>query len=206
MINQKKSRAFWFGASDTKFIMSNWNTSTFLEWWQTKIGVKSNNFKNIYTISGTYKEHSLANHYAETYNTKVVLDRQVKLRKYRLRVNLDCETKNKIVEIKTHKYNEKGWKMPKEYEWQVWVQMFATKKKSACIYAYAMKDEDYDNFWLPIEPERITEVEIEYNQEWVENQYLPRLVYLCKCLKKKKTPKIADYVLWLENYLKAKIK
>lgn len=189
-----KSRAGWFGASDTKFIMGNWTTSTFLEWWQTKLGTKTNNFKNIYTISGTYKEHSIANHYAETHNEKIFLDRQVKLRKYRLRVNLDCETKEKIVEIKTHKHSGKEWKIPNEYIWQVWVQMFATKKRKACIYAYGMTEDDYNNFWLPIDETRISETPIEYIDAWIQNQYLPRLVYLCKCLKKRKTPNMKEFL------------
>ena len=197
----EKSRAKWFGASDTKFIMGNWNTSTFIDWWQTKLGTRTNSFKNVFTLSGTYKEHQIAQHYAEKHNTKTFLDRQVKIRKYRLRVNLDCETKEKIVEIKTHKHSDKEWKMPKEYVWQVWVQMFATKKRNACIYAYAMTEDDYNNFWLPIDEDRIQDITIEYNEQWIQNEYLPRLVYLCKCLKNRKTPKYEEFLKEQNNGL-----
>ena len=193
MINNK-DRKNWFGASDTKFIMSNWDTSTFIDLWQTKLGTKINNFKNICTISGTHKEHQIAQYYAEKYKTKIILDRQIKIKKYRLRVNLDCETKEKIVEIKTHKHSDKEWKMPKEYVWQVWVQMFATKKRTACIYAYAMTEDDYNNFWLPIDEDRIQEITIEYNEQWIQTEYLPRLMYLCKCLKQRKTPKYEEFL------------
>lgn len=189
-----KDRTGWFGASDTKFIMSNWKTSTFMSWFQSKIGTKDNSFSNVFTISGNIKEHQLSNHYAEVKNEKVILDRQVKLRQLRLRVNLDCETKKRIIEIKTHKYSEETWKMPKEYVWQVWVQMFATGKRDACIYAYAMKEEDYENFFLPIDDKRIEEIPVEYNADWIKNDYLPRLVYLCKCLKERKTPNYEEFL------------
>ena len=53
MIDQKSSRAGWFGASDCKYIMGNWNTVTFINWWQIKLGIKDSLFKNIYTIAGT---------------------------------------------------------------------------------------------------------------------------------------------------------
>lgn len=194
MIDQKSSRAGWFGASDVKYIMGNWNTQTFMAWWLQKLGLSNKDFSNIYTLSGTYKEHSLADHYAQTHKTKVKLDRQVRIKKYRLRVNLDCETKDGIVEIKTHKNTNTTWKMPKEYEWQVQVQMFATKKRKACIYAYAMNEEDYYNFWEEIDKSRIEEIPIEYNEQWVNDEYLPRLVYLCKCLKKRKTPKYEEFL------------
>lgn len=189
-----KDRTGLFGASDTKYIMSNWDTSTFMSWFQSKIGTKDNSFSNVYTISGSIKEHQLSDHYSETHKEKVILDRQVRLKKLKLRVNLDCETKTKIIEIKTHKYTESEWKMPKEYVWQVWVQMFATKKRVACIYAYAMKDEDYDNFFLPIDKERIDEIPIEYNEQWIKNEYLPRLVYLANCLIKRKTPNYDEFL------------
>ena len=189
-----KDRVGWFGASDTKFIMSNWNTATFMNWFQSKVGTKDNSFSNVFTISGNIKEHQISNYYAEVKKEKVVLDRQVKLSKYRLRVNLDCETKKRIIEIKTHKYSEETWKMPKEYVWQVWVQMFATGKRDACIYAYAMKEEDYENFFLPIDDKRIEEIPVEYNADWIAYDYLPRLVYLCKCLKQRKTPNYDEFI------------
>lgn len=189
-----KDRVGWFGASDTKFIMSNWNTATFMNWFQSKVGTKDNSFSNVFTISGNIKEHQLSNHYAEVKKEKVILDRQVKLRQLRLRVNLDCETKKRIIEIKTHKYSEDTWKTPKEYFWQVWVQMFATGKRDACIYAYAMKEEDYENFFLPIDDKRIEEIPVEYNADWITHDYLPRLVYLCKCLKQRKTPNYDEFI------------
>ena len=71
--------------------------------------------------------------------------------------------------------------------------MFATGKKSSCIYAYALKEEDYENFFLPIDNNRIGQFDIEYDEQWVKNEYLPRLVYLAECLKKRKTPNMREF-------------
>ena len=191
---KSQDRSKWFGASDVKHIMGNWATSTFMNWWQVKIGIKSNDIKTVPMIAGTNIEHRLAYNYAETHDVKITTDRQVRIRSLRLRVNLDCETKDGIQEIKTHKQTEGTWKMPVEYGWQVQVQMFATKKRKACIYAYALIDEDYDNFYLPIDNNRIDEIPIEYNEEWVNCEFLPRIKYLASCLKKKKTPNKKEFM------------
>lgn len=196
MINQKnknKDRQFCIGASDTQFVMGNWKTATFMNWWQTKLGVKENNFTNIYLLTGTSKEHQIADWYAKKHNKKLVLDRRVKVRKYKLVVNLDAETKSSIIEIKTFKMDKKKWEAPKKYIEQVQVQMFATKKRKAKIIAYGLLEEDYNNFFLPIDETRIIKTPINYNAQWIETEYLPRLKYLCMCLKKKKTPNIEEF-------------
>lgn len=195
MINQRKkhkSRIGKFGASDTHYIMGNWETATFMNWWQTKMGVKVNDFRNVYTIAGTYKEHQLADWYEQKYKCRLVRDRRVKVRGTKLVVNLDSETKDTVVEIKTYKQTDKDWQVPKNYWMQVQVQIFATKKKGK-ILAYALTEEDYNNFYLPIEDERVSEHEIEFDKVWVETEYLPREKYLEWCLKKRKTPNMKEF-------------
>lgn len=195
MINQKtksKDRVGCFGASDTAFIMGNWNTSTFLNWWQTKLGTMTNDFKNVYTITGTHKEHQIAKWYSNKTKQKLKLDRKVKVKKYSLVVNLDSETKDTVIEIKTFKLTDKKWSMPKKYWQQVQVQMFASKKHKAIILAYGCKEEDYDNFYLDIESNRIIEISIDYDKKWIFEEYLPRVSYLKACIKERKTPKIEE--------------
>ena len=195
MIDQSKkhkSRIGVFGASDTHYIMGNWNTTTFLNWWQTKLGTKVNDFRNVYTLAGTYKEHLLADWYEKNYNCKLTRDRKVKVWGTKLVVNLDSETKDTVVEIKTYKQTDKVWEVPKNYWMQVQVQEYATKKKGK-ILAYAMKEEDYNNFYLPIEAERVSEHDIEFDKVWVETEYLPREKYLEWCLNKRKTPNMKEF-------------
>ena len=74
MINQAskfKDRIGTFGASDTHFIMGNWDTATFLNWWQSKLGIKDTSFTNVYVLAGTYKEHQIADWYEQKFNVKL---------------------------------------------------------------------------------------------------------------------------------------
>ena len=63
-----KDRSGWFGASDTKFIVGNYDTKTFLKWWLTKLGLSENNFSNKYTEAGTAYEHRIARFIEEIEN------------------------------------------------------------------------------------------------------------------------------------------
>ena len=47
-----QDRSGWFGASDTDFIVGNWETASFENWWLTKIGINKSNFQNQYTLAG----------------------------------------------------------------------------------------------------------------------------------------------------------
>lgn len=202
--NKKKERVGKFGASDTTYIMMDWGTSTFINWWLGKLGFDKEHFTNIYLIAGTYEEHKIANWYKEKYNVKLKLDRKVSRlkRKYRLVVNLDAETKNTIVEIKTFRYQNKPFKCPKSYWQQVQVQMFATKKTDAKIVAYGLLEEDYNNFYLPISDDRIFEISIDYDNLWITNEYLPRLKFLKKCLKTREIPNLEKFEKWRNKYEK----
>lgn len=195
MINQKTKtidRIGKIGASDVSYVMSNWETSTFINWFQSKLGTKDISFRNKYVLAGTHHEYAIGDWYAEKKGVKLYKDRKVKYDRV-LVVNLDCETKDEIIEIKTYKMTDKEWAVPKNYIWQVNVQMFVTRKHNAKIVAYGLIEEDYDNFFLPIDETRIKEIPIPYDKEWVEQQFLPRYKYLADCLKKRKTPNMKEF-------------
>ena len=174
---KSQNRAKWFGASDTHFIMGNWNTVTFRKWWAVKLGLIKNNYKSTAMTAGTYWEHRIANYIDKTF----ILDRQIKIRKYRLRVNLDAETKDTIHEIKTRSTD---WaKVPKQYIEQVQVQMWATKKRKAVIDAYTLVPEDYSNFFRELDSKRLEQYDIHYDAEFIE-KYKLRLLFLAKCLRR----------------------
>ena len=177
-----KDRSGYFGASDTKYIVGNWETKTFQNWWLTKIGIIKNNFENKYTLAGTNYEHKIL----DSLNiSDLEKDKQVIVD--RLRVNLDGNTKDKIYEVKTYNY-EKGFKVSKAYEQQVLVQMYATGIKQAEIVAYGLIESDYDNYFHQIDKERLSFYEIQYNQKFIEKTYIPKLKYLSKCLELGKMP------------------
>lgn len=181
-----KDRSYYFGASDVSNIIGKWSSKTWQKWWMQKIGINTDHFENKYTMAGTAFEHRIL----ESLGIPMELDKQIILEDLRLRVNLDGNTKNCIYECKTFIF-EKGFKLPKKYINQVQVQMFASGIRKAKIIAYGLKDEDYNNFFKPIDKERTFEFEIEYDEHWIETAFLPKLRILVDCLKRGVMPDAA---------------
>lgn len=182
-------RSKWIGGSETHYIMGNWSTKTFMQYWLLKLGIQDNKFSNVYTMAGNAYERRIA----QSLGLKMKFDRCVKISKLRLRVNLDSETKDCIYEIKTHKAIEKQWQPPINYWQQCQVQMFATGKHKCKLVAYPMEEENYDNFFLEVDKNKVEVFEIVYDEHWIQTEYLPRLVYLAECLKKRKTPNKEEF-------------
>ena len=174
-----KDRSQYFGASDTDKIIGKWSSKTWQKWWRQKLGINTDHFENKYTLAGTHFEHRILS----SLGFPMEFDKQIIIEDLRLRVNLDGNTEDCIYECKTFIY-EKGFKLPKKYINQVQVQMFASGIRKAKIIAYGLKDEDYKNFFKPIDKDRICEFVIEYDEQWIETVFLPKLQILVDCLKK----------------------
>jgi hypothetical protein len=170
-----KDRSGWIGASDTAMVMANWHTPTWHKWWATKLGITSNDITTTAMLAGTYYEHPILDALGIKRR-----DRQIRIRRLRLRVNLDGEDAI-IHEVKTH--GKDTFKVTKAYWQQAQVEMFATRKPLV-IDAYRLTEADYQNFFLPIDPARLSRHPIEYDPAWVKNDYLPRLRILAKALRK----------------------
>ena len=89
-------------------------------------------------------------------------DRQIRIHALRLRVNYDGDDPVMITEVKTH--SRPAFKVTKAY-WQL------------------------QNYFLPVDPGRITLWPVAYDEHWVETEYLPRLRYLAGCLKTGRWPR-----------------
>ena len=178
-----QDRSGYFGASDTPFIIGNYKTATFEKWWMQKIGINRDHFDNKYTSAGTHYEHRIL----ESLGIPMELDKQIIIEDLKLRVNLDGNTEDTVIECKTYKH-ENGFKMPKKYIWQVQVQMFASGLRKAKIVVYGLVEKDYDNFFRPIDPSRRDEVVIAYDERWINEVYLPKLKFLAECLKEGRFP------------------
>ena len=174
-----KDRSYYMGASDADKIIGKWTSNTWQKWWMQKIGINTDRFENKYTMAGNNFERKIL----ESLGLPLEFDKQVILENLRLRVNLDGNTDDCIYECKTFGF-EKGFRLPKKYINQVQVQMFASGIRKAKIVAYGLKDEDYDNFFKPIDKERILEFDIEYDEQWINNVFLPKLRILVDCLKR----------------------
>ena len=177
-------RSGWFGASDVGYIVGNWKTKSFMDWWLCKLGVVQNHFENAAMNAGTHWEHRIL----ESLNTPMEFDRQILIPELSLRVNLDGNTSGTIYECKTHGA-DKPFRCPKKYYQQVWVQTFAAREtgmgiQESKIIHYGLLPEEYDNYFLEVDPARRGEIEVEYNGHFIESEFLPKLQILQDCLKK----------------------
>lgn len=178
-----KDRSGFFGASDTDKVIGNWKTATFEKWWMQKLGINRDSFSNKYVSAGTHYEHRIL----ESLGIPMEFDKQIILEDLRLRVNLDGNDADTNYECKTYKF-ENGFKMPKKYINQAQVQMFASGLRKSKIIVYGLVEADYDNYFNPIDPERLQEYPIAYDEKWINEVYLPKLTYLAECLKEGKFP------------------
>jgi hypothetical protein len=187
-----KSRAGWFGASDSATIMGNWETDTFAKWWNVKLGLSENNFQNQYTAAGTAYEHKILDHLGIKGRDRQIRIKKIGKYRVRLRVNLDGED-DIIHEVKTHKSPK--FTVSKAYWQQAQVEMYATGK-GLVIESYRLNEADYDNFFRDIDPTRLGRHPVPYDKRWVEYEYLPRLIYLSKCMKERCFPCKADFAIF----------
>lgn len=179
---ESQDRSGWFGASDTSFIMGNWKTKTFQNWWATKLGINTSHFTNVAMNAGTYYEHAILDVIGSPRK-----DHQIIIPEYKMRINLDGDGECRIDEVKTYSY-EKGFKVSKAYLGQVRVQMFAKlweegKIPKSNIWAYGLLPEDYKNFFNVIDEDRLKDYPIEYDEEFIK-KYLARIMYLKDCLER----------------------
>jgi hypothetical protein len=171
-------RSYYIGASDTSYVIGNWDTKTFEKWYNTKLGIYEMNFTNDAMLAGTHYEHRIL----DALNIfDLETDKQIIIG--RLRVNLDGNTDDTIYEVKTYGV-DKPFKVSKAYRCQVNVEMYAFNIRKAYIVAYGLEDKDYDNYYRDIDNERLKLYPIEYDEDFINNEYLPKLKYLSECLDK----------------------
>ena len=179
---QTQNREGYIGASDTSMVVGNWKTDTFAKWWLEKIGIYKNTFTNESIQAGTNYEHKILDS-LEIPNLEK--DKQIIID--RLRVNLDGTTEATIYEVKTHNA-EKEFKVSKQYWRQVQVEMYALGVRKAYIVDYGLIEDDYNNFFNEIDLNRVHLTLVEYDEEFINNEYLPKLETLTKYLKEGSYP------------------
>ncbi|MBE6556104.1 MAG: hypothetical protein E7663_07775 [Ruminococcaceae bacterium] len=169
-------RSGWIGASDTHIVMGSWQTAGFRRWFAIKLGLATNTYTNRYMQTGTHFEHKILDALGIKRR-----DRQIRIKKLRLRVNLDGEDRAVVHEIKTHKSPK--FKVTRAYWQQAQVEMFATGKQLV-IDAYRLLPEDYENYFREINLGRHTEHPVPYDAAWIEQCFLPRVRVLADAIKK----------------------
>ena len=184
-----RDRSGYIGASDTKYVIGNWNTKSFTKWWMEKIGISSNKFNNKYTMAGNNYEHKII----DALNIPNI-KKDSQFIKGKIRVNLDANTNKKIHEVKTYNY-EKGFELKKhkDYVNQVQVQMFISDIHNAEIDTYGLIENDYQNYFNQIDTDRLSVYEIIYDENWINEEYKLKALYLSKCLELGKFPSEEEY-------------
>ena len=163
-------------------VVGNWNTKTFENWWLEKLGLYKNNFSNESTKAGNNYEHKILDA-LEIENLEK--DKQIIID--RLRVNLDGNTNTCIYEVKTYNL-KKEFKVSKQYWRQAQVEMYATNIHKLYIVSYGLEEKDYLNYFNEIDRERIKLFPIDYDENFIINEYVPKLKILVNCLKEETYP------------------
>lgn len=159
-------------------VVGNWKTKTFEKWLLEKLGLNKNNFSTEATKAGNNYEHKIL----DALNIEdLEKDKQIIID--RLRVNLDGNTNTCIYEVKTHKL-EKIFKVSKQYWRQAQVEMYASGIHKLYIVAYGLQEKDYNNYFNEIDKNRLELINVDYDKDFIENEYLPKLKILTECLKK----------------------
>lgn len=184
-----KDRSKWFGASDTSTLFGSYDTDTFRLWWLVKLGIVSNDFSNKYMDVGNILEIPIINKINAITGENIKLGkRPIYIRKYRIRANLDGYTKNKVIEVKTTK--KMFEKVPLNYWRQCQALMFSSKKRICELWVYEVSEEEYEApYFAEIDENRLKKFIIEYDENWIKEQYIPRVKYLANCLKRRIYPK-----------------
>lgn len=198
MISSNVNRIGSIGASDTRYVMMNWNTKTFGKWWNEKLGIfPREEFSNVYMDTGTMLEVPVIEKINEIdgLNIKLGEDPFVSLEYERLKVNLDGYTDDTIYEIKCVGYDKAfAWqfKLDKYYYQQCQVQMYAAEYNKCFLVAYGLEPHEYDfEYWISpdIQYDRIFKYPVKYDVKFI-NDYKKKLAYLCKCFETKEYPTI----------------
>lgn len=175
-----QDRSYYIGASDVDKVIGNWKTETWLKWWMQKIAINNDHFNNVYTLAGTHFEHRIL----ESLGIPLEFDKQFINEDLRLRVNLDANSEDTNFESKTTKEDINLFKPPKKYINQTQVQMFGSGLRKTKLVVYQLTEDDYDNFFRPIDPQRLRVFDIPYDEQWVNGIYLPKHLILRDCLVK----------------------
>lgn len=184
---QNQDRSGYIGASDTSMVVGNWNTKSFEQWWLEKLGLNRNKLNTEAIKAGNNYEHKILE---ALEISNIEMDKQII--KNRLRVNLDGNTTTCIYEVKTHNA-EKEFKVSKQYWRQAQVEMYASNIFNLYIVAYSLQESDYKNYFNNIDKTRIEKIKIEYDKNFIDNEYLPKLKILEQCLIDGRFPERINY-------------
>ena len=171
---QSRDRSFYIGASDTYYVMGNWKTKTWKEWYLEKLGLRQSEISTKPMKVGNAYEHKIIDYVAPI----AAKDPQIIIEALGLRVNYDAIDGDTIYEIKTYGADE--FKLTKRYVLQAQAEIFAAwasgriADPKLCIVAYRVTEAEYLNYFKDIEGERLKTFWIEPDGKFAAD-YIRRL-------------------------------
>lgn len=174
---QSRDRRYYIGASDTAYVMGNWNTKTWRKWYMEKLGLGGMDITTKPMRVGNAYEHRIIDFVAP----EATKDEQVLVEYLGLRVNYDAIDGNTIYEVKTYSSDE--FKVSKRYYLQAQAEILAAwlsgriENPKLYIVAYKVTEDEYLNYFRDIDSERITKIEIKEDSSF-PREYLKRLKIL----------------------------
>ncbi len=190
-----QDRSGWVGASDTYALLASWDSKTFASFLGEKLGLVEKRVKTQAMDAGTHWEGKILDALGIRKR-----DRQIKVRRLRLRVNLDGEDKTTVTEVKTHQSEE--FDLCKRYWMQAQVEMYVTGKRLR-VAAYRLTGDELSNYYLPLDPERVSFHDVDYDPAWIEDEYLPRLRVVASCIKERRWPNEGEVARFTRKRRKA---
>ena len=173
-----KDRSGYFGGSDAGRVVGRWTSNTFKNWFMVKLGFyKYEDYVTKEMRMGNIYEHRIL----EAFDPSIEQDGQIIIEDLKLRVNYDGIKGNHIYEVKT----SKDFKMTPAYKAQAQVEMYALRQTKGdaklSFLVYPMGEQERANYFTEIERDKITEIPIEYDEDFIE-EYLSNLEVLKECL------------------------
>lgn len=179
-----KDRSGYFGGSEASRVVGKWTSDTFKNWWMVKLGFyKGEGFETKAMRMGNWYEHAIL----EAWDSGISQDEQIILEDIKLRVNYDGINGTHIYEVKT----SQDFKLTAAYKAQAQVEMYALRQRSGdaslSFLVYPIGEQEKLNYFTPIDREKITEIPIEYDEEFIK-EFLENLKILNKCLAEGRMP------------------
>lgn len=184
---QSKNRRYYIGASDTYYVMGNWKTKTWKEWYLEKLGLRQSEISTKAMKVGNAYEHKIIDYTCPG----AAKDEQIIIEELGLRVNYDAIDGERIIEIKT--YSSEEFKLSNRYQLQAQAEIYAAKRSGRItspeffIVAYRVTEDEYADYFRDIDPLRLQWIPIAEDKSFAA-QYENKLKALNEAIKAGRMP------------------
>lgn len=182
MDNALVDRESFIGGSEANMLYANYNTKTFIKWWEHKLtGLPSPKFTNINMSVGTILESEIIDLYEKKHNVKGIRDLQ-EIKGF-ARASTDYVLYNKVCDVKASNkafewfLNER---VPINYKRQLIHYCYVFELDEASIIAYQVDDDLIKEPFSELDQNKLFEIEVPITKKDIEKHRL-KVEYLEHC-------------------------